>query len=119
MSSMLIPTAPAAITRRTVSATASGVAPYACSISAVTGTDTARAIRATASIISRAGTTPPSGYPSAAATPALVVAIAGNPSAWKRRALTASTRLAERGWAVRGGDREGASLCRTSSLIAT
>src|SRR6476620_2805640 len=85
-----MPTAPAATTRSTLSATASGVDAYACSKSALTGTFTARAIRATASIISRAGTTPPSGYPMAAATPALVVAIAGNPSASKIRALAAS-----------------------------
>ena len=37
-SSTLMPTAPAAITRSTTSATASGVAAYACSMSAVTGT---------------------------------------------------------------------------------
>ena len=85
-----MPTAPAAITRRTTSATASGVSAYACSMSALTGTFTARAIRETASIISGAGTAPPSGYPNAAATPALVVAIAGKPSASNTRALAAS-----------------------------
>ena len=40
---------------------ASGEVAYACSMSAVTGTLTARAMRATASNISRAGTAPPSG----------------------------------------------------------
>src|SRR5262245_5940669 len=59
-------------------------------MSADTGTLTARTMRATASIISRVGTIPPSGYPSAAATPALVVAIAGTPSASKMRAVAAS-----------------------------
>ena len=51
-SSMFTPTAPAAMTRCTTSAAAFGVAAYPCSMSAVTGTDTARAIRAIASIIS-------------------------------------------------------------------
>src|SRR5438093_8657432 len=87
---MLTPTAPAATNRSTTSATAPGPAAYAYSISADTGTCTARAMRATASIISFAGTAPPSGYPSAAATPALVVATAGKPAASKTRAVAAS-----------------------------
>src|SRR5437588_3040910 len=90
---MLTPTAPAAIARSTMSATASGAAAYAYSISAVTGTFTARVMRATASIISLAGAAPPSGYPSAAATPALVVATAANPALSNTRAVAASQAL--------------------------
>jgi hypothetical protein len=85
-SSMLTPTAPAACTRRTVSATS----PYPFSMSAVTGTDTTAVIRATAATAADTSRASPSGAPRLQATPALVVATAAAPAASTRRALAAS-----------------------------
>src|SRR5579864_771252 len=85
-----MPTAPASITSRAVRAASSGLGPYPASTSAVTGTCTAPAISAIAAIIRSAGIFCPSGSPCAKATPALVVARAGNPASSMMRELATS-----------------------------
>src|SRR5580765_1211850 len=59
-------------------------------MSAVTGTCTARVMRATRANISSRGMRSPSGYPSEKAMPADVVAMAGKPASSKMRALATS-----------------------------
>src|SRR5256885_2015222 len=71
-------------------AEAATAVPYPASASTVTGTSTARQMRAAAASISSRGACSWSSYPSAAATPALVVATAGKPAASTTLAVAAS-----------------------------
>src|SRR6266566_3348299 len=89
-SSMFTPTAPAAMTASTVTATSPGPRPYPPSISAVTGMVTAAAISRTRSIISARVRRCPSQRPSDQAMPPLVVAIARAPASAITTALPAS-----------------------------
>src|SRR5580704_1329721 len=88
-----MPTAPASIARRMVSASSRVSFAKPDSMSAETGTVTTRAMRAIAAIISSRGIASPSGYPTENATPALVVAIALAPASSITRALIASHAL--------------------------
>ena len=93
-SSMLMPTAPAAITWATVSATASASRPKPSSTSAVTGTSTVSTTRRTSATARSRSRWPPSATPRPQATPALVVATAGAPVEATMRALAPSQALA-------------------------
>src|SRR5436190_23026388 len=91
-SSRFMPMPPARRTAFAVSATFSAVSPKPVSMSALTGSDTAEAIRATACNMTETGMSS-SANPSDAATPALVVATARNPAFSKMQALAASQAL--------------------------
>src|SRR5712692_8919857 len=79
-------------------------------MSAVTGTPTCAAMRATAAAISSREIRSPSGYPSANATPALLVAMAGNPARSTILALATSQTL--------GRTRIGLPPCRRRNAAA-
>src|SRR4051812_43407886 len=106
-SSRLMPTAPAAVTARTVAATSG--APD--STSAVTGSATAAAIRPTAPASSSSGSRSPSGRPRLQATAPLVVATATAPARSTMRAEAASQAL--------GRTRTGPAVCRRRNSAAS
>jgi hypothetical protein len=87
---MFTPTAPAAMTSVTVTATFSGLGPYPPSMSALTGMVTAATISRTRSIITARVRRWPSGRPGDQAMPPLVVAIACAPANSIIAALPAS-----------------------------
>src|SRR5580704_1925552 len=107
-----MPTAPASIARRMVSASSRVSFAKPDSMSAETGTVTTRAMRAIAAIISSRGIASPSGYPTEKATPALVVAIARAPASSITRALIASHALGST------SIRERSCIARNASALA-
>src|SRR5258708_4869400 len=109
-SSRFIPTAPVSMIWAIVSDICSKPSAYPLSISAVTGTSTASTIFLVMKSSSSNGICSPSLYPRQFATPALVVAIAGNPTLPNIFALTTSQAL--------GNARMRGPLCNSRKVCA-